>query len=385
MLPEPFQLKIHSHRKILNTIRIHGEISAAELARLNNLQPSTLVYILRSLKAKGLIEVSRISAHLGSAGKPPTLWRLVSSKGYVIGLEIIPNEMRATVIDFSGKIVHQDHQVELDNVGPEKLLETIRQFYTQVLSHLKLSPKDILGIGVGLTGLVDRERGYVHFSRKLNLQNYPIEEKLRELLNCPVEVVNDANAGALGIKWQIGNSSPVKPNVVFLTLNEKIGFFGAGLILNHILYEGANGTAGEIYTSLPILAELYDKAVSKYGSDFPLVHLFETEHKIDIDDVIDCARKGCMISDVIMKRYKSFIVEEIVRLVQLLNPDVFVLGGDVTDAEDLIYDEIVTKVETRLRQIFPSGVQTPEILFSSFGIYSVSVGATALIFRQIFL
>ncbi len=385
MLPEVFQLKIKSHRQILDTIRIHGEISAAELARLNNLQPSTLVYILRSLKSKGLIEVSRISAQLGSAGKPPTLWRLVANKGYIIGLEIIPNEMRATVIDFSGKIIHQEHQVELDNIGPDKLLDSIQKFFEEVITHLKLSKNDILGIGVGLTGLVDREKGLVHFSRKLALNNFPIESELRKLLKCQVEVVNDANAGALGIKWQVGNSAPVKSNVIFLTLNEKIGFFGAGLILNEVLYEGANGTAGEIYTSLPILSELFEKAIEQKGEDLPLVQLYHKEKKIDIDDVIDCARQGCDVSHIIIQRYKTFIVEEIVRLVQLLNPDVFVLGGDITDAEDLIYKDIVHDIRERLAEIFPSGVQMPEILFSAFGIYSVSVGATALILRRIFM
>ena len=153
MLPEPFKLKIASHRQILNTIRIHGEISAAELARVSKLQPSTLVYILRSLKEKGLIEVSRIGAQLGSAGKPPTLWRLVPTKGYIVGLEIIPNEMRATVIDFQGNIIHQEHQVGLDNQGPEKLLATISSFYKGLLKHLKIAKKDII-VRAGLVLLV---------------------------------------------------------------------------------------------------------------------------------------------------------------------------------------------------------------------------------------
>ena len=340
---------------------------------------------MRSLKAKGLIEVSRISTQQRSAGKPPTLWRLVAEKGYIIGFEIIPNEMRATVIDFSCKIIHQEHQVGLDNIGPEKLLDSILAFYKKVLAHLRIAKKDIIGIGVGLTGLVDRERGFVHFSRKLQLQNYAIEAGLRKLLKCPVEVVNDANAGALGIKWQVGDPAPVKPNVVFLTLNEKIGFFGAGLILNHVLYEGANGTAGEIFTSLPVLTELYDKALAKNGQDFPLVRRKQEKEKIDLDDVITCARDGCKISKSIIGRYKKFIIEEVVRLVQLLNPDVFVLGGDITDASDLIYKEIVKKIDSRLQEIFPTGVPTLDIQISRFGIYSVSVGATALILRKIFL
>ncbi len=273
MLPAPFQLKIASHRQILNTIRIKGEISGADLARENRLQPSTLVYILRSLHEKGLIEVSRVGAQLGTAGKPPTLWRLVAQKGYVIGLEIIPNEERATVVDFSGQIVHQEHRVGVENIGPEKLLHSIKSFYDELVSHLELKKDDLIGVGVALTGLVDREKGVVHFSRKLQLQDFPIEQKLGELLQFPVEVVNDANAGALGIKWHDGSVAASKKSVIFLTLNEKTAYFGAGLILDENLYEGAQGAAGEIFTVLPSLSELVQSGVDKYGVDRPLVRL----------------------------------------------------------------------------------------------------------------
>ncbi|MBN1559011.1 ROK family transcriptional regulator [candidate division KSB1 bacterium] len=384
MLSEPFRLQIPSHRQILNAIRIHKEISAADLARLHNLQPSTLVYILRALKEKKLIEVSRINGELRSAGKPPTLWRLVPETGYIIGLEIIPNEMRATVIDFSCNIIHQDRTGGFDNVGPERLSVAVDDYFHQLTGELRLAKKNIIGVGIGLTGLVDRERGIVHFSRKLELQNYAIEEKLRALLGLPVEVVNDANAGALGIKWQVGETAQDEPNVIFMTLNEKIGFFGAGLILNHVLYEGANGTAGEIFASLPTLSALYEQTVAIKGSDFPLVRLQTEKGKIGIDDVIACARGGCEMSRSIMQRYQNFMVEEIIRLVQLLNPNVFVFGGDITDAKDLLSDAIVQQVGMRLQQIFPTGVQTPTIRFSRFGIYSVSLGATALILRKIF-
>ena len=384
MLPAPFQLKIASHRQILNTIRIKGEISGADLARENRLQPSTLVYILRSLHEKGLIEVSRVGAQLGTAGKPPTLWRLVAQKGYVIGLEIIPNEERATVVDFSGQIVHQEHRVGVENIGPEKLLHSIKSFYDELVSHLELKKDDLIGVGVALTGLVDREKGVVHFSRKLQLQDFPIEQKLGELLQFPVEVVNDANAGALGIKWHDGSVAASKKSVIFLTLNEKTAYFGAGLILDENLYEGAQGAAGEIFTVLPSLSELVQSGVDKYGVDRPLVRLQKQKGVVGIEDVIAMARKKCPISRDVLIHYTQFIVHEIVRIVALLNPNVIVLGGDITDARDMIYEDIVRGVKVRLQEIFPGGFASPDIQFSKFGIHSVSVGATALILRKIF-
>jgi N-acetylglucosamine repressor len=384
MLPEPYQLAIPSHRQILNTIRIQKEISGADLARLNNLQPSTLVYILRSLKARGLIQVSRIAAQPGVAGKPPTLWQLAPDKGYIIGLEIIPNEVRATVINFQCTVVHQEHKIGLHNIGPGNLISSTEIFTKELLEHLGLARDKVIGVGVALTGLVDREAGVVRFSRKLELENFPIQQLLRQQLDFPVEVVNDANAGALGIKWQVDEPVITLPHVIFLTLNEKTGYFGAGLILNQNLYEGANGTAGEIGDPLPSLDEFIERARKKVGSEHLLLELIKSEGSIDIEDVIYCAKKGCVLSREILEQYSQLIIEEILRIVQLLAPNVIILGGDITDARDLIYASIVERVNARLRQLFPFGIMAPEIQFSRFGSYSVSVGATALILRRIF-
>ncbi len=96
------------------------------------------------------------------------------------------------------------------------------------------------------------------------------------------------------------------------------------------------------------------------------------------------ARKKCPISRDVLIHYTQFIVHEIVRIVALLNPNVIVLGGDITDARDMIYEDIVRGVKVRLQEIFPGGFASPDIQFSKFGIHSVSVGATALILRKIF-
>ena len=384
MLPKSFQLKISSHRQILNTIRLRGEISGAELARKNNLQPSTLVYILRSLRERGLIEISRVGAQLGSVGKPPTLWRLTPGMGYIVGLEIISNEARATIVDFGGDVVHQEHKLGLENVGPAKLPHSIMSFYDELMTHLHIDLEKIIGVGVALTGLVDRERGLVHYSRKLQLQDFPIEDELRKFLQKPVEAVNDANAGALGIKWHDGNVAAERKNAIFLTLNEKTAYFGAGLILNGNLYEGAQGAAGEIFTSLPSLGELIQLGADKYGEDQPLLRSGKKKNELGIEEVIQTARQQCPISKDVLIHYTKFVVNEIVRIVSLLNPELIVLGGDISDAQDLIQEEVLKGVQDRLQQIFPGGLTCPEIQFSKFGIYSVSVGATALIMRKIF-
>ncbi len=384
-LAEDFQLSIPSHRQILNTIRIQKEISGAELARQNNLRPSTLVYILRALKERGLVEISRVASRHKTAGKPPTLWRLVADKGYIFGIEVIPKELRGTVLNFRCDVVHQEHQIGVENIGEENLIDAVAQFVDRLQNHLGLPREKIIGVGAALTGLVDREAGIVRYSRRLDLEDFPAQQRLVERLQLPVEVVNDANAGALGIKWQVEDDVGMMPNVVFLTLNEKTAYFGAGLILNQTLYEGMNGAAGEICDALPSLDEFINRVRTRIDGDSPLLRLKREGRELSIEEVIDCARNGCELSRETLAEYGRMISSEILRIVQLLAPNVVVIGGDIADAREFIHQQIIDDVDRSLKALFPAGITAPEIRFSQFGSYSVSVGAAALIMLRIFL
>jgi DNA-binding transcriptional ArsR family regulator len=116
-LLDALKLKVRSHRIVLNAIRTRKEVSGAELSRITTYKPPTLVYILRTLEEKGLIEVSRIGESLsGSGGKPPTLWKLVPGTGYIVGIEMIPGMFRASVIDFSCNVIHQEEKSSEGNI-----------------------------------------------------------------------------------------------------------------------------------------------------------------------------------------------------------------------------------------------------------------------------
>jgi len=148
MLSDKFKIEIPSHRTVLNNIRIHKEVSGAELSRLTKYQPSTLVYILRSLKKAGFIRVSRVGNLEGSAGKPPTLWSLNPGMGYILGVEVLPNEFRMTVLDFACNVIHQENQVGFNDLKADKTTRVTASFINRVINKLNLPPEKIFGVGV---------------------------------------------------------------------------------------------------------------------------------------------------------------------------------------------------------------------------------------------
>ncbi|NJK96574.1 MAG: MarR family transcriptional regulator [Bacteroidales bacterium] len=102
MVKSLFNLTENSHKQVLNLIRLYREISGAELARLTNLRPSTVLYILRILDEKGLIEISGTGESTTKGGKKPTLWKIKSNIGYVIGLEILVHKIRMVLTGIEG-------------------------------------------------------------------------------------------------------------------------------------------------------------------------------------------------------------------------------------------------------------------------------------------
>ncbi len=378
------KFKTESHKKILNLIRMHKEISGADLSRITHYQPSTLVYILRYLQESGYIEVSRIGSTMGSAGKPPTLWKMVSSWGYIVGIEVIPEQIRATVIDFANNIIHQEIRKGYKNIHHKQLISVISDFAESLLVKLSIPKGKVVGLGVAVPGLVDQKNGIVLYSRNFHIKNLPLKNELEKALSLPVVLANDSNAGALGIKWFSNSAGDFPPNIIFLTINEGIRDIGAGLILNNKLYVGSLGTAGELATSLPVISKLMEQGIKKHGRNYPVVKEYLDSGEFSISNVAKYSRQNCQFSNFILRIISKYITKEILRIIEFINPNAIVIGGDLSETEFIMKDYIIPSVEKKAHKLFPVGIQIPDIHFSPFGSYSVSFGATALVLRKVF-
>ncbi|HCK99498.1 MAG TPA: hypothetical protein DHW42_05260 [Candidatus Marinimicrobia bacterium] len=131
MTTEILKINKKSHRILLNAIRTEKEIGGAELSRMARYQPSIIVYILRSSEKSGLMEIDCNGIFWISAIKPPVLWLLVSDRRYIIGLEIIVNEIRTKVIGFACNIFHQ----EMQKISIAILLQTVNLVMVAMSSY----------------------------------------------------------------------------------------------------------------------------------------------------------------------------------------------------------------------------------------------------------
>lgn len=230
------------------------------------------------------------------------------------------------------------------------------------VAKLRETYPDIAAIGVGVPGLVDFDRGFVHILTNVpGWKHVPLKTILGESTGLPVVVENDANAMAYA-EFRYGAARGLS-NVVALTMGTGIG---GGLILNGQLYRGSGCAAGEIgqmsihfdgkaghYGNLGALEkytgnkEIAEHAMQRYSE----ANVQKSADECTPKHIAEAAQAGDEIARQIWDEIADWLGTSLSSIAWLLNPDAFVIGGGVAQAGDLIFDPLKRKVQSMLSTV----------------------------------
>jgi glucokinase len=162
-----------------------------------------------------------------------------------VGLDIGGTKTAALVADGSGPLVEVVRPTDV--AAPERLVAGVVATVTAALAQIG-PERRLIGVGAGVPGQVDPQRGTVRMAVNLNLREpYPLRDALEQALGVPVALENDVRAAALGaFHWARGVAGPdlaALNSLAYLSIGTGIA---AGLVLDGRLYRGAQGMAGEI-------------------------------------------------------------------------------------------------------------------------------------------
>lgn len=380
-----FESLTPSQKLVLNLIRINGEISSADISRYTDLRPSTIVYITKALTSLGYIEISKTGTSTSKGGKKPTLLKINPNVGIIVGIEVLLEAFRVSVIDFAGNIIFRN-KYELENPLDDKtIIPAIIRLVGQIKQTKEIKKKNIFGIGIALPGIVISKKGAVLFSSKLNLHNFLLKDSLETQLKLPIYVANDANAGALGVKWFPEKSEVKASNIIYLMYNQDAPNIGSGIVINNQIYEGTAGTAGEITLNLPVLKNLIEDSNQIFHNEKKISKEHLIEITTDLKQMIDLSlSNNSEQATYILKNLCQSISKIVAFLVGFMNPAQIVIGGDLAEFGVLIDKYIIQMVREQLADYVNHGYLIPEITISQFETYSVSVGATAVVLRELY-
>lgn len=373
----------HLNRQhIINLVRMNSSISAREISDITGLQISTVLYTLKKFENKGYVRRIGMGGTTIQGGKPPVLWDISSDYGFTFGIELLSKSVSLVLLDFKSEIIFKNSYVVEYTKEPEELASQIKEIIDRVIKELKVPRKKILGLGLAMPGTVDSEKGRILYSIGFDLHNVNFREILESKFDFDVQIANDANAGALGLKWLSKSENMVK-DLLYLVIHQNFTGMGAGLIINHELHRGANGAAGEVRTFLPdgFLKTKIKEAVSIYKTECHLCEKHLSGHEIKLSDIIKAAKSGDSGAIYILKEIAKEFGDRIVQFVDLLNPELVIIGGDICEAEEFIKPIIRKSI---LNDVISEFAQNTRLKFSPFKSFSGAMGGASLIFQKFF-
>lgn len=261
-----------------------------------------------------------------------------------------------------GGVLVKDHLEDVRSIptpakeSKEFILETIALFIESYMGY------DITGIGIGIPGLVDVEKGEV-----LGLANIPafqhveLAKFLENRFSKPVFINNDANCFAIGVhKFGVGKSFK---NLVGITLGTGVG---AGIVINGHLYSGISSAAGE-WCSAPYL----DYNFEHYCSGKFFHHYHDSKPKL----LAKRAKAGDPEALKAFEEYGRHLGELIKHILYALAPDAIVLGGSIRKTYPLFEASLKKSLSSFA---YPTVLEHVKILLSELDETAIH-GAVALV------
>jgi predicted NBD/HSP70 family sugar kinase len=366
-------LRIMNERAVYERIRLLGPVSRPQLAAATGLSKPTISLALANLERAGL--VVPVGHRTGNAGRAALLYKIRPEAGWVIGLDVGREWVRAALVDLSGEIAVRD-DVRSRASGATALIGQLGGIVDDLATA---ADGEVTNIVLGTPGVHDVENHRLHLAPNLPGWDRPgVTVRLAERLPVTFAIENDIALAALG-EQGYGLGAGLR-HFVYVSIGTGIGM---GIIVDGELYRGARGAAGEI-AFLPM------------GEADPLAHapgtrrhgmlesvasapgVVATAQRLGMDGqitakrVFDDARSGDPIAERAVAHEADHVARALAGVVALLDPELVVLGGGIGGhGADMLLGEVRDRLET----MTPLG--PPRIEVSPLGDDAVVLGALA--------
>ncbi|WP_322807464.1 ROK family protein [Thermanaerothrix sp.] len=313
-------------------------------------------------------------------------------KEWYIGCDLGGTNLRAALVNVTNGSVRQAISTPtLSREGPNAVIQRMIDLFHRVIKESGIPLDEIGGIGIGVPGTVDMERGVVLFLPNLptTWPNIPLAEYIQKGTTLPTVILNDVRAITFG-EWRFGAGQGVDTMACFA-----IGTgIGGGLVINRQLHLGFGGTAGElghitvdvngprcgcgnygcveVFASGPAIAAMGIKAVVQ-GWTTQIGTLVDYDlNRITPEVIARAARNGDAIAREIFEIAGGYIGTAVANVVVAINPQRVVIAGGVAQAGDLLLEPIRRTLHKR---VFVAPKERVEIVPSTLGNNAGVIGA----------
>jgi predicted NBD/HSP70 family sugar kinase len=363
----------YNQRVTLQAIRVNGEITRIDLAKLTGLtQPSIANITNRLLQEDLIVELGMLRGRRG----PPAKRVAINPDGcFSIGLNIDRDHVTAVALDFTGNVRARITD-EIDFALPNAVVTFARKAMETMLKSRQFARDRIIGTGVALPDDLGRIN-LPHRPSSYGIWNtVDVAKMFDNVLPSPILVENDAAAAAIG-ELQFGHGLR-SPTFFYILISAALG---GGLVIDGSYFRGADGRSGEI-GFLPLrsrrtkahslqeavsLSALYDQLAAKGRQ------VSRPEQLNSLDP------KGQAVVEDWINASADFLTDPLVAISCLVNPKAVFIGGRLP--ADLV-DRLAEKLNKQLRSRAGNVPKMAPVLRASMAMDAPAVGAAILPFQE---
>lgn len=378
---EPFSLRDEGRRRVLQALHDNGACSRTELLRLTRLSRSTVSSLVAELVARGVVEEHpkpSAAEGLRGIGRPAVVVSMAPHAGYAIGVDVGHDHVRVAVCGLLGGIIAESESRREVDLAPHETLDLAASRVQQALAEHAIDPDAVIGLGLGIAAPVHAGSGRIEASGIMPgwVGVNPVEE-MRSRTGLDVHVINDADAGALG-EHRYGAARGVD-DLLYVRLSAGIG---ASAITGRRPLTGSAGLAGELghvhaVENGPICRCGNRGCLETVASPVAIAHLLsESWHRTvtseELMQLVDAGDPGACRA---VEDAATHVGLVIAAAVNLLNPRLVVVGGDLARAGELLLHPIRTAIR---RSVLPASAAQVTVVCGQLGEHAEVLGAASL-------
>ena len=273
---------------------------------------------------------------------------------YCFGVDIGGTTVKMGLFEETGAILEKwEIKTHTEEEG-KAILPDVAASIKEKMNEHQLASEDIIGIGAGVPAPVTEE-GVVFGSANLGWKYKEVKKELEELTGLSAEVGNDANVAALGEMWKGGGAG--YKNLIMVTLGTGVG---GGVIVNGKILNGSTGAGGEIghicvnYEETEVCGCGGRGCLEQYASATGIVRLAKRKlagetretilngEELSAKAVFDAVKAGDVVAKEIAETFGNYLGRALANLAIVIDPSVFVIGGGVSKAGEILLNYIET-------------------------------------------
>ncbi len=380
-----------NRKTIVSKLYFEGPLSRSDLCELTGLSAATVTNVMAELLDENIVQETGL-VEASEGGRPRTLLEINTTYGYFVGVDLGETHVQIELFDLTlHNLGTVRRKVAQEDNCPEHYASWIATGINELLEKASIQPNQVVGVGIGVPGIVQRNGGVSIFSPNWVWENVHFKDLLTAKLPFAICLDNGAKAMALA-ESRFGSGRGVKDLVVLL-----IGTgVGAGIITEGNLYRGVTNSAGEWGHTKIVLngrpcrcgnkgcLEAYVGApgmitsLEEIAAGSPLV--VKGDQLATIANLVSSARSGDKVSIEVLRNTALYLGGGIAGLVNLLNPEKILLGGWAgLQIGDFLLQDIINYAK---QYSLPQPMSATEISLCQLGQDAICMGAASLALEE---